>query len=275
MVIQVRDLKDSFQLLLAGMLIGVGMIIPGVSGGVMAVIFGIYEPIIAVIAHPFKNLRENIKFGLPLALGAVISVLVLSQILNYFLTHHPLLVKYLFIGLLAGSLPALADLAKEKGFDRRYYCTFVIGLGIILFPLLLAGKAQSPVVSENEITGWQAVLSGFLVAAGTVVPGVSSSFLLMIAGTYSTLLRSLAEFNIIPLIPVIISGAGSALLLSRLTQYFLANFYGWTYYCLLGIIVGSIVVVFPGLPSSIPQGSAAVMLLLLGASASWRLSRQK
>lgn len=266
---------NTLYLVLAGIMIGGGMIIPGVSGGVLAVILGIYERIISIIAHPFEDLRENIKFGLPLAAGAVISVLALSQVLNYLLEYYPLLVKYLFIGLLAGSLPGLTDVANAKGLDKRYYAALILGVCIIFIPLLFGSELQEPVKTADELKGWQAVLSGILLAAGTVVPGVSSSFLLMIAGTYQLLLKSLAQLNLLPLIPTGLSALISAVLLSRVTKFLLSKYYGWTYYTLLGIVAGSIIVVFPGFPRSILEALLGILLLVFGALVSWRLSRRK
>ncbi len=264
-------LKRGLSLIFAGVLIGAGMIIPGVSGGVMAISFGIYERIIAILAHPFRNLHQNLKFAVPLVLGAVISILVLSNVLDYLLMNYPLMVMYLFVGLVIGSLPALVKIASKNGFNRRYYLSFFVGIALMIAPLLLTSLAE---VSSNDPVNLnynQIVISGILLAVGTVVPGVSSSFLLIIFGTYQTLLHGLANFDLWLLIPVAIPFIISVLVLSRLTNYFLQNFYGWTYYALLGIIVGSIAVVFPGLPATLLEGIVCVFLLLLGVTLTFKL----
>ncbi|HOB08593.1 MAG: DUF368 domain-containing protein [Limnochordia bacterium] len=270
--------KNSLYLMLVGMVMGCIMMIPGVSGGVMAVILGIYEPLVMIAARPWHNWRENLKFGLPLALGALVSILIMSNILSYLLSEYPLLVKYLFIGLVAGSIPGLAKVANERGFERRYLASFLVGLMIMLIPMIAAARLESPPDLGTEITGlslWQSVLSGFLLALGTVVPGVSSSFLLIIAGTYGTMLRAVAELKIIELFPLGIAAAVSALLISRAISYLLRRYFSWTYYGLLGIVVGSTIVVFPGLPSGFSEGLLAFILLFLGTAATLRLSRIK
>ncbi|MDI9419043.1 MAG: DUF368 domain-containing protein [Firmicutes bacterium] len=275
MAVQVRNFKDSFYLVLVGMVIGSGMIIPGVSGGVMAVVFGIYEQIIDVVARPWRNLWANLKFTVPLVLGALVSVFVLSNVLSYLLTYYPVLVKYLFIGLLAGSIPALVKVANERGFNRHYLGTFLVGLLLMLIPLIVAAKVQTltDASTVTGLSGWQSVLSGILLAAGTVVPGVSSSFLLIFTGTYEVLLNAVADLQILVLLPTGISAVISAFLISRVTSYLLRRFYGWTYYGLLGVVAGSIIVVFPGLPRGFWEGLLALMLLAFGILAAWGLSK--
>jgi len=275
MAVQVRSFKEGFYLVLVGMMIGCAMIIPGVSGGVMAVIFGIYEQLIAIAANPWRNLRANLLFVILLGLGAVISVLALSNVLSYLLATYPKLIKYLFVGLLGGSLPALVKVANEQGFKRCYLSTFLVGLLLMLTPMVIAGKAQALTVTNSsaELSGWQSVLSGVLLAAGTVVPGVSSSFLLITAGTYEVLLKAVAELRILMLVPTAVSAGISALLISKLTSYLLRRFYGLTYYGLLGVVAGSIIVVFPGLPRGFGESLLALLLLVSGALASWGLSQ--
>ena len=273
MAVQVRNFKDSFYLVLVGMVIGSGMIIPGVSGGVMAVVFGIYEQIIDVVARPWRNLWANLKFTVPLVLGALVSVFVLSNVLSYLLTYYPVLVKYLFIGLLAGSIPALVKVANERGFNRHYLGTFLVGLLLMLIPLIVAAKVQTltDASTVTGLSGWQSVLSGILLAAGTVVPGVSSSFLLIFTGTYEVLLNAVADLQILVLLPTGISAVISAFLISG-DLLSAPQILRWTYYGLLGVVAGSIIVVFPACPRFL-GGLLALMLLAFGILAAWGLSK--
>ena len=101
-----------------GMLIGIGAIAPGVSGGAIAVIFGIYERITDAIAGVFKNFRNNVIFFFPIALGGGVGVLAFSRIMDYLFLNYDVQVKYLFIGLMIGTLPAVFKQANRKGFRK-------------------------------------------------------------------------------------------------------------------------------------------------------------
>lgn len=261
-------------LVLAGFFIGTGMIMPGVSGGVIAIILGLYQPIINVIAHPFRDLDNSFKLGIPLGLGAVFSIVVFSNTLDYLLTHYPIPLVLFFIGLMLGSIPSVVSIANEKGFDKRYLSTLVFGLAIIVIPFLFQGT-DTKIGSGQELTLWQGLVSGFFIAVGTVVPGISSSFLLMIYGTYQSLLRALASFNVIALVPTAIGFAVAALFTSRVASYLLREYYGWTYYALLGILIGSVIAIFPGVPESFAQGIVSIFLFIIGFVATWNLQKLK
>lgn len=259
---------------LIGMLMGAGMIIPGFSGGVIAVIFGLYEQIIAVINHPFRDVRNSVSLALPLVAGAGVSVLALSKVLNWLLERYPLLVIYLFIGLIVGSLPSLVKVATKQGTAPRYYLALIIGLLVMLIPGFFEQRVPGKFASEPIGLGAQ-LFSGFLLALGTVVPGVSSSFLLMIAGTYMPLMDALANLRIAELLPVGCSALISAVIIAWIIGYLLREYYSWTYYGLLGVVIGSIIMVFPGLPQTLMEGFLGAVLLIIGAITTWILSQRK
>lgn len=251
--------------LIAGLIIGLGMIIPGVSGGVIAIMLGLYHQVVAIIAHPLENFRHNVRFILPLALGGIASILLFSNVIEYLLVNYPFFLMYLFIGLLLGSLPAVIDIANKKGFDQRYLVPFFITLGLTLFPVIFEGNSVNLDLDfYQNISFGLVIVSGFLLAIGTVVPGISSSFLLMMFGTYHTLLNAVAKVNLAVLIPVGIAFLGFILIISRITHYLFQQYYGWTYYGLLGVLIGSVIVVFPGFPKSFVQGFFSILLLICG-----------
>lgn len=267
----IQDDKGFVYRLISGFAIGVGMIIPGVSGGVLAILLGFYNRIIQVIAHPFKNLRENIDFAIPLVLGAAVAVLVFSNVLDYLLQHYPIPVIYLFIGLVIGSLPPVVQLANEKGYDHKYLVALAVGFLVVIIPLFFSEITGGEAVTEPSLP--QSLFYGFLLALGTIVPGVSSSFLLMIVGAYHYLLHTIATLNIWPLIPIAVGFLVCAIVLSRITAWLFKHYYSWTYYAILGILAGSILVVFPGMPHGLSEILISVGLLLLGIRLSAKLQR--
>ncbi len=118
----------------AGIFMGLAMIIPGVSGGVIGIILGLYHQILAIVAHPLDNFKDNLGFMLPLILGGAISVLLFSNLINFLIVSYPFFIMYLFIGLVLGSFPTLIRISNREGFDRLYLVTFLIALMISLLP---------------------------------------------------------------------------------------------------------------------------------------------
>ena len=105
---------NGFLNMIKGIFIGAGAIVPGVSSGVLCVIFGIYEKLLDSIIHFFKDIKSNIKFLLPIIIGVAIGVLIFSNFLNYFLINFPVQTKSIFIGLILGSVPSLIKESKKK-----------------------------------------------------------------------------------------------------------------------------------------------------------------
>lgn len=148
--------------LFAGLIIGLGMIIPGVSGGVIAIMLGLYHQVVAVIAHPLENFWHNVRFILPLAVGGIASVLLFSNVIEYLLINYPFFIMYLFIGLLLGSLPAVIDIANKKGFDQRYLVPFFITLILTLLPVIFEKNGVYPDLDFSQnISFGLIIISGF------------------------------------------------------------------------------------------------------------------
>lgn len=254
----------------AGLLLGLGLILPGVSGGVLAMALGLYEPIIAAVANPWTRWRQNITLLLPLGLGAGSCLFLLSSLLEYLFAHYPLLLLYLFLGLVAGGLPTVVGLANKKGFRLSYLVSLPIGVFLVglvsNLPLLMGGPTFGQ--SFGGI-----LIQGLLVALGTVIPGLSASFLLMALGTYEGLLAALVHGDPAILLPLALGFLPAAVVVSKVMAYLFKRAYGYTYYAVLGILGASMFVVFPGWPRSEPERAAAFALFLLSLCFSCFLTR--
>lgn len=163
-----------------GISIGAGAILPGISSGVLCVIFGIYEKLLDSILNFFKDIKNNFKFLSPIVLGGFLGVLLFSKILNYLLYSFPLQTKSIFIGLILGSIPSLIkEINKKEKFKFNYlfYTLFAFILGIIT---VLAEKNITTFSSNDTISIIHLFISGFAMSIGIVVPGVSSTIILML-----------------------------------------------------------------------------------------------
>lgn len=256
---------------LKGIALSVGAIAPGVSGGTLAVIFGIYERITEAIAHVFRNLKENVIFFFPIALGGGFGILVFSRIINYLFTDYNIEVKYLFIGLMVGTFPSLFKQANKRGFKYAYSIPFIITLGIATIFSVLDNEVMNILPGNNQGLP-QLIVYGLIIGFGTIIPGISASFILMYIGAYELVLDSIASINIPMLIPIGIGFVLSVILFARLINLLFEKAYGYTYYAVLGFTIGSIIPIFPGFQVSF-RYLIGVVLFLIGLIISSYLSR--
>lgn len=181
------------KLFLKGFLIGIAKIIPGVSGSVLAISFGIYEKAIQAISNFFKNPIENFKFLFPLGIGVVIAIIFMSRIILFFLSNYYLPTMLLFLGLIISSITFLFKKINYQLLKINYILIFLLSFSFVFF-LTFIGK-QNYFYSNNFLVF---ILIGFIDAFTTVVPGISGTAVMMLLGCYNLLLKilsSLTDFN--------------------------------------------------------------------------------
>lgn len=245
-----------------GILIGAGAILPGISSGVLCVIFGLYENLLNSVLGFFKNIKRNFKFLFPICAGALIGVLIFSKILNYMLYAYPLQTKSTFVGLILSTVPSLIkDINKKKKFRLRYifYLTGALLLGILATFL----ENKMPVLSGTKFNYFYLIFCGFMMSIGIVVPGVSSTIILMLLGVYSTYLTSVSSFYLPILIPIAIGLAIGSLFFMKITKYYLDNFYAETFYTIIGFTLGSILVIWPDFTLDL-SGAFSLVCMMIG-----------
>lgn len=254
-----------------GLLIGIGAVAPGVSGGSLAVIFGLYERITDAIADVFKDFRKNAVFFFPIALGGGVGVLAFSNIMEYLFLNYEVQVKYLFIGLMIGTLPTVFKEANRKGFRGIYIlpCVTAFVMTIMFMVLENRGIDIIPEVSHGLL---QLTSYGAIIGIGTIVPGISASFVLMYIGAYQIVLEGIARMDLAVMLPVGAGFAVSIVLFAKLVSLLFKRFYGYTYYTVLGFVVGSIITIFPGIAFNVKY-LLSFLLFAAGLYLSLTLSR--
>ena len=242
--------------LLKGAIIGIAAILPGASGGVIAVSMGVYRPVINAVVGFFKAVRRNALFLLPLVV--------------WLMLYWKMPVMYALIGLVLGGIPSFLKEANRHGFKKRYLFGTAFGIALVL--LFAAGDK---LVTGGEIwpfNGWTAALAGVLIALGTVIPGISTSFILMYMGLYEPLLSALNHFNI-PIMACVAAGAGITVLATiTLVKRMFDRHHGYAYYAVLGLLAGSIALIFPGFTWSLTQ-ALCIALLAGGFAATYFICR--
>lgn len=238
--------------ILAGFVIGAGAIIPGLSGGILAVSMGLYQPTIEAITGFFKNPKRNFRFLLPLGIGGVLGFLVFLMLIDRFFADYQTEVISLFMGLVIGSIPSFIVEAKgeEKPFKKRNWLFallgFIFGFALILFGMQTGDGAG---VVQRDVTPLIAMLCGGILMIGTVLPGVSTSFLLINMGVYENFMSIFANL-------VKLKDIGSNLMLAFCTlagllivavpmllvvRKVLDKFHTQSYFALFGILVSTII----------------------------------
>ena len=236
---------NGFLNIIKGIFIGAGAIVPGVSSGVLCVIFGIYEKLLDAVLNFFKDIKQNIKFLFPIALGVGIGVLLFSNILNYLLYEFPIQTKSIFIGLIIGTIPSLIKEVNEKEtFKPQNVIYLLIALAIGIITVVLENRMHITTNLDN-ISIMYLVMCGVIMSVGIVVPGVSSTIILMLLGVYSVYLQSVANLYLPVLIPLGIGLVLGSIIVMKLTKKLLEKYYAQTFYSIIGFTIGSIFVLLP------------------------------
>ena len=245
-----------------GILIGAGCILPGISSGVLCVIFGIYEKLLDSILNFFKDVHKNFKFLLPIALGGIIGIILFSKILQFLLYKYPLQTKSIFIGLILGGVVLLfKDIRKKEKFKTNNITYLIISLLIGISMVYFENKIGTQNI--YNINCIYLILSGILMSVGIVVPGVSSTIILMLLGVYTIYLQSVSSIYFPVLIPMGIGLACGSLFFMNITKIMLNKFYAQTFYTIIGFTLGSILVLLPEISFDF-NGIIALLCMILG-----------
>ena len=252
--------------MLKGMIIALGFILPGVSGGVLAAILGIYERMIRFLAHIKENFVENVLYFTPVAIGMVLGIAAFSYPVNLLLDNYKVIVLWGFAGAIIGTIPSLIkESVKESDRDRADTVTFWLSFilsGIFLYSL-------NGMVGTLPANFLSFVLAGALIALGILIPGLSPSNLLLILGLYSPMLTGFKRLDLFgTFLPIGIGGALALILFSKAMDYILKHYHSRVYHFIIGIVLSStLLIVLPqsGNNESISYAGVSIFTLVLAA----------
>lgn len=257
---------------IVGMLIGSGFIVPGVSGGALAAIFGLYERIIRFLANLQKNFKENVLFFIPVGLGALFGIFIFSFGVSFLLSRYETIVLWFFVGCIIGSAPALWAEAGKKGRANRDYVmmgvSFVLGFIVLEFGAQLFGGSVAP----SFIT-W--VISGALIALGILIPGLSPSNFIVYMGLYEKMSDGFKSLDFGVIIPLAIGGLLTIVLLSKLIEGIFRRQYAQFFHFIFGVVLASTIQIIPRDYAGFQlfQYVMCAVLLALGIAMGWWMSR--
>ena len=245
--------------ILVGILIGVANIIPGVSGGTMALSLGVYEDIIYSINHLFKEFKKSMKILIPLGIGIVLAVLLLSKLIAVCFENFPINTTSVFVGLIIGALPMLFNKVKGEKINITNIICFLVGFALICSMAFLGEGSESTTFPTTNLI--VILLIGVIASATMIIPGVSGSMILALLGFYlpiintiNVFIEKMLKFDIFnawnEIFILTFFGLGviiGVIVLARIIELMFNKFKIPTFYVIIGIIVASPIVLLGNL----------------------------
>ncbi|WP_223700408.1 DUF368 domain-containing protein [Sutcliffiella deserti] len=249
-----------------GMLMGISDVVPGVSGGTIAFILGIYDRLIDAISGFFsKDWLTHLRFLLPLVLGVGTAILLFSKIITYFIENYYQPTQFLFLGLIIGILPLLVKESQLKTtFTKRHYASLVVAFILVASMAVLKESSMAPIESLTLTSAIGLFFAGWIASMTMLLPGVSGSLMLLILGVYYTALNALHTLNIPIILVLVAGGAVGFIVSSKIIKFLMQAYPKITFAVIIGLVLGSTVVVFPGISTSIFLNIMSIITFIAG-----------
>ena len=256
-----------------GFIVGSSMMIPGVSGGSMAMILGEYDRLIAAIPSIFskKTFFSSLKYLLTFVVAALLGILIVARPLEVLIARYSLILMYLFLGAVCGTIPMMVKKAHSEGFDLPSLVYIIIGIVLVFSIELIPEGIFNPSLDVSFFDVMIQILGGILVSIGLVLPGISTSYLLLVLGLYEPIISALSNNQFVSLIPIVLGLLVGILALTKILQIAMEYYPKITYMMILGFLLGSIKEIYPGLPSGIGI-LIAIILFVIGFFVVYKLS---
>ncbi|MDD3122574.1 MAG: DUF368 domain-containing protein [Candidatus Izemoplasmatales bacterium] len=243
-------------LLLKGFIIGIAFIIPGVSGGTLAIYLGIYDKLLHSIGNVFKEFKKSVSFLIPVFLGVGISVILLAKLLGFLIDKNSFVTLCFFIGLIIGGIPSISKHIDWKKKDASGYASMFFSVLLVVF--LLVGKLmfKNAGVSSfemNILNVFLLLILGFVASSTMIIPGISGSALLMVLGFYTAIVTNVVgevldfsqiTYHLYVIIPFLIGALLGIIVFSKIIENLLRKFSIQTYKAIFGFIIASTLVIF-------------------------------
>lgn len=286
-------MKEKLILVIKGFIMGIANIIPGVSGGTLAMTLGIYEQFISSISHLFSKLKENLKFLIPVAIGMVLAIVTLSRVIDYSFNHFPLPTMLFFVGLVLGGIPMIYSKIKdEKKTKPSNIITFLIPFAIVIFMSVIGmfatGMGEVNLGNLNFFGFIILFLVGMIAAGTMVIPGVSGSLVLMLLGYYYPvlgLIKAITKFENLAHNILVAGVFGMGIIvgivaISKIIEFLFSKYEKKFYFGVFGFILASApAIILSGIQEisiifTIPQIIASIVLLIIGFIVSYKLGEK-
>ncbi|HDD0279120.1 TPA: DUF368 domain-containing protein [Staphylococcus aureus] len=269
--------------ILKGFAMGTSDLVPGVSGGTIALLLGIYNQFISSISGIFsRRFWPSFTFLIPIIIGMLMAMGSLSNLFNYLLSQHHIPTMFFFGGLIIGIVPYLLKISNYKtSFTTKHYMMVIAGIAILIVITLMNNgdkhAGETLTLSTSLIIKY--FIAGMCASSAMLLPGISGSFMLLVFGVYGTVMLAISEvvklnFTGLPILLAVGFGVLAGFIISsKIIQYFLTHHKLMTFALIIGFVVGSLFAVFPGLPTNIVMWFVSLVVFIIGFIVSLTLGR--
>ncbi len=246
-----KSLVHIFQ----GAVVGTGAILPGISGGVLCVAFGIYEPMMALLSHPKSSFGQYYKLFIPFLIGWVVGFTLLANVVEMLFAASATVAMMLFLGLICGTLPNLIKESAQSN-SKTGWSPFVLSLALsyLLFTLL-----EGSITLAITPSVWSYIFCGLVWGLSLIIPGLSSSSILIYMGLYEPMTAGIAALDFSVILPLLAGLVITVLLLARLVDTLYKKHYALMSRIILGIIISSSLKI---VPTTFPDTATLIISLL-------------
>lgn len=261
-----KENKDNNILtMLKGMIIGATMLVPGVSGGSMAMLLSVYDRLISAVSSFQKDKKGNLMFLALFSVAGGLGMVLFANPLLELIGRYPMPTRFFFVGAVAGGIPFIFREAKVRQFSWKVPCAVIAGLLMVLFFSAIPVE-NVRLETEGGVMGTLFLLiAGFIAAIALVLPGISVSYLLLLLGIYDATMEAISALKLSFLIPLGVGVLLGIFLTTKILEQAMEKYRQTTYLMILGFVLGSVVEVFPGIPSA-SELVLSVLMLFLGFS---------
>ncbi|HHU16720.1 MAG: DUF368 domain-containing protein [Anaerovoracaceae bacterium] len=257
-----------------GIVIGAVMLVPGASGGTMAIILGIYDDLIHSLSTLSRKPKKNIFFLGTFTLAALLGIILFSRPMLAAVTHWRNPMMFLFMGAILGSIPPLYRKVKVSSIKLINIVVACFGAFIGIMTMYLPADVFQLSMQFNLYSISMLILSGVIIAVALVLPGISASYILLMLGMYNVTLMAIKDLNMYYLLPLTAGVLGGTLLTAGILEKAMKRHPQFTYMLIIGFMLGSLVQIFPGIPSE-KEILYCVITFFIGFAAIFWLGRRR
>ena len=270
---------EMIKLSLIGLVLGMMTVVPGVSIGTLMVVFNVYDRLIEIITPNVKKILAAWKFWLPLISAIIIGIFLFSKVIVTLFENYELQTYWFIIGIILGSIPLIYNRVKKTDSALPSLTSViccVITLGIMIVMAIFRPSEGTAVYTSLTVQVFLMLfIGGVLSAIAMIIPGISGTFLILAVGLYRTVIQAVNDLNIHLMIPFILGTAAGLLAGAALVRFLLARAPKSTYAAVLGLIAGSVIVLFPG---NLGEGAGivfSVLCILAGSALSFFMGKRE
>ena len=252
-------MKEIITKFIKGIIIGIAALTAG--AGTFAIVLGIYDRCMAIIANPFKNFKENLKYIWPIVLGIAFGAACCANLVIYLLENYNAFTRCAFLGIIIGGIPTLFKVANKNGFKKKYLVSMLVALIITIICTTMANNTRTGETVEY-LGKIELIIYGAIYSWGAVMPGMTTVHILMYLGVLEPILEGFTALNMSIIIPFGIGYIALALTTAGMITYLFKKFYGITYYAIIGFSITSLVMFIPKFSSVLEVIVGAIIIVI-------------